>query len=61
MPSIAFHTLAGHFSMFGELFGGEEIYLPPFPEDRRLLKEADDYEDGLECVCAQSAWRQCKY
>ena len=53
MPSIAFHTLAGHFSIFVEIFRDEKIYLPPFPEDRRLLKEADDYEDGLECVCAK--------
>ena len=39
MPSIAFYTLVGHYSMFGELPGGEKIYLPPFPQDRRLLGE----------------------
>ena len=45
MSSIAFYSPSGHFSMFGELF----------PQDRRLLRKADDYADGLECVRAKLA------
>ena len=60
MPSIAFYTLVGHFSMFGELSGGEKIYLPPFPQDQRLLwREAD--MGMVWSVCARSARRKYKH